>query len=409
MLNEVVGKRTPEKPAADAAPAAEEPANDAPAEATPETPEMPPPPPETPEMPQPAEDARSPTPPPPLGGKSTEPIELRSDGADGDHRCAATILPMGATLARFCVDGGDSLVLAMDDWTSDANPCMNCVIGRVAGRAAPTLDVDGKRYELPGCDGGGGGIKPSTCLHGGMRWNKAVWTVGARDAASVTLELLDPAGPFPGDVAARVTYALRGDEHGAELWMTYEAMTTATTPISLTNHAYWNLSGEPTVDDHALTLDCAHYRPDGGGGDGLPGERVPVEKGGPRDTDGKSLGAFIAAQARASPHWPHGEEFEVDRNVGRDPNRVVDGLPPPAAVLSSGALMMAVHTTEPALQTYYATLLAGTAGPAGPYANRAGVCLEAQRRANAPERCLVAPGDTYRQTTVHVFRRLPRD
>ena len=128
MLNEVVGKRTPEKPAADAAPAAEEPANDAPAEATPETPEMP----------QPAEDARSPTPPPPLGGKSTEPIELRSDAADGDHRCAATILPMGATLARFCVDGGDSLVLAMDDWTSDANPCMNCVIGRVAGRAAPS-------------------------------------------------------------------------------------------------------------------------------------------------------------------------------------------------------------------------------------------------------------------------------
>ena len=49
MLNEVVGKRTPEKPAADAAPAAEEPANDAPAEATPETPEMPPPPPETPD------------------------------------------------------------------------------------------------------------------------------------------------------------------------------------------------------------------------------------------------------------------------------------------------------------------------------------------------------------------------
>ena len=170
MLNEVVGKRTPEKPAADAAPAAEEPANDAPAEATPETPEMPPPPPEMPEMPQPAEDARSSTPPPPLGGKSTEPIELRSDAADGDHRCEATILPTGATLARFCVDGGDSLVLAMDDWTSDANPCMNCVIGRVAGRAAPTLDVDGRRYELPGCDGGGGGIKPSTCLHGGMRW-----------------------------------------------------------------------------------------------------------------------------------------------------------------------------------------------------------------------------------------------
>ena len=39
MLNEAVDGATPEKPAEDAAPAAEEPASDAPSEATPETPE----------------------------------------------------------------------------------------------------------------------------------------------------------------------------------------------------------------------------------------------------------------------------------------------------------------------------------------------------------------------------------
>ena len=329
----------------------------------------------------------------------------------------AEILPMGCTLAALRVPDArgevGNVVLAMDDWASDANPCMNCVIGRTAGRSHPACVVEGVAYALPGCDGGGGGIKATTCLHGGMRWNRAPWTVVSRDEAAVTLELIDPAGaPFPGVVTVRVTYALRE----SALWMRYSATTTATTPISLTQHAYWNLSAgaDPTIDAHELALACEHFRPDDGGGDGLPtGARVAV-RGTPRDaaTKAVALGAFVAAQAAAAPRWPHGEEFEVSANVGTDWNADAgDGLPPLAAVLShapSGRVMR-VHTTEPAIQTYYSTLLEGTRGPGGAtYRNRGAICLEAQRHANAeavgaPSR-LLRPGATYRQTTVHVFQ-----
>ena len=46
--------------------------------------------------------------------------------------------------------------------------------------------------------------------------------------------------------------------------------------MSLTNHAYFNLSAglEPTICDHTLQLHCLAYNPDDGSGDGVPtGER----------------------------------------------------------------------------------------------------------------------------------------
>ena len=50
---------------------------------------------------------------------------------------------------------------------SDACPSMNCCVGRTAGRNDPKLTVNGQDWTLTGCDGGGGGIDPSTNLHGG--------------------------------------------------------------------------------------------------------------------------------------------------------------------------------------------------------------------------------------------------
>ena len=69
-----------------------------------------------------------------------------------------TVLSHGATLASIKHNNVD-LVLSLQDWTSPTNPCMNCVIGRIAGRTRSPITIDGLSYDLPGCDGGGGGIK----------------------------------------------------------------------------------------------------------------------------------------------------------------------------------------------------------------------------------------------------------
>lgn len=68
-------------------------------------------------------------------------------------------------------------------WCHESNHCFNTTIGRTAGRNDETgIVVEGKRWgglEVQGWgnDGGGGGIKPSTNLHGGAIWNKVLWTV----------------------------------------------------------------------------------------------------------------------------------------------------------------------------------------------------------------------------------------
>ena len=113
---------------------------------------------------------------------------------------------------------------------------------------------------------------------------------------------------------------------GCQLRIIYTASSTAATPLSLTNHAYFNLSAgaDATVFDHTLQLACDAFAPDDGSGDGLPtGNFVSVE-GTLRDLrrEGKRLAQVIEDQARLSPHWPHGEEFVVTANRGLDWNAV---------------------------------------------------------------------------------------
>lgn len=120
----------------------------------------------------------------------------------------ASILTHGATLAQLhvadrCGVFGDVLLGFATEagWQCGGNPCMGCTVGRVAGRTAPRLIVDGVEYNLPGCDGGGGGIKEGTNLHGGLRMNRDNWRVKHRGADAVTLETMciGQESGFPGD------------------------------------------------------------------------------------------------------------------------------------------------------------------------------------------------------------------
>ena len=129
----------------------------------------------------------------------------------------ATILTQGASLAQLHVADrwgvfGDVLLgfAAEAGWQCAANPCMGSIVGRVAGRTAPHLVVDEVLHLLPGCDGGGGGIRPSTNLHGGLRMNRDVWTVRHKAADAVTLATVcsGQVSGFPGALETLSPYAL---------------------------------------------------------------------------------------------------------------------------------------------------------------------------------------------------------
>ena len=135
-------------------------------------------------------------------------------------------------------------------------------------------------YLLNGCDGGGGGIKPETNLHGGLEWNRSVWRILYKDKSCICLSYTCPGfGGFTNTVEAKVTYRVLDNT----LRMEYEAevfrdggregngFTSEFTPLSLTNHAYWNLSAgeDKTIHSHSLKLFSDAYAPDDGSGDGV--------------------------------------------------------------------------------------------------------------------------------------------
>ena len=133
------------------------------------------------------------------------------------------------------------------------------LVGRYGNRiAGAAFELDGRKYSLTANNG------PNT-LHGGeVGFGKYIWTVlgaGGTRNSYVKLAHRSPAGinGFPGnlDVTALITV------HENTLTLAYEATTDAPTPISLTWHPYFNISGDPgrPIDEQTLQMAASHYLP----------------------------------------------------------------------------------------------------------------------------------------------------
>lgn len=121
------------------------------------------------------------------------------------------------------------------------NNYRGATVGRYANRIrGGRFTLDGKVIQL---------VKTSDAcqLHGGLRgFNTKVWEAFPMkniDRGSVKFTLTSPDGDqgFPGtlDVALTVSLTEKNEVH-----FLYEAMTDRATPVSLTNHTYWNLRGD---------------------------------------------------------------------------------------------------------------------------------------------------------------------
>ena len=79
---------------------------------------------------------------------------------------------------------------------------------------------------------------------------------------TLELTLISPDGDenFPGNVTAKVTYKLTDDN---AIDIKYSATTDKKTIINMTNHSYFNLSGDPSkaATDHILYINADNYTP----------------------------------------------------------------------------------------------------------------------------------------------------
>src|SRR5207237_812148 len=94
-------------------------------------------------------------------------------------------------------------------------------------------------------------------------FDKVAWKAKAgQEPNSLDLSYLSPDGEegYPGNLSVTVTYTLTDAN---ELRIDYRATTDKSTVVNLTNHSYFNLSGEGsgTIENHILTLNADRYTP----------------------------------------------------------------------------------------------------------------------------------------------------
>ena len=158
---------------------------------------------------------------------------------------------LGAKITKLLI-GGRDVVLGFktaDEWRTQET-YFNAICGRVANRIKDgRFTLDGETYQLPINNG------PNS-LHGGIEgFNAKIWEVVEQSAYEIKLHYRSKDGEegYPGDVDVWVTYTATRDN---TLRIHYEAKTNRPTLVAMTNHAYFNLSGEGSgrVDDHILQV-----------------------------------------------------------------------------------------------------------------------------------------------------------
>ncbi len=237
-------------------------------------------------------------------------------------------------------------LVSLDDYTGK-NPFFGALIGRFANRIAHgRFTLDGTAYRVPATDRG-------HALHGGPDgFHTRVWQAEGEatdTAATLRLTLHSPDGDmgFPGALDVAVTYTL---DRAGTLALDYTATTDRPTVVNLTNHAYFDLTGQGDILGHTLQVDADSY--------------LPV------DEDGIPEGPATAVHATPFDLTaPHGikerlalPDEQLRRAGGFDHCWILHEPGTPAGLRRAARLtapgaerVMEVWTTEPGIQVYTAT------------------------------------------------------
>jgi aldose 1-epimerase len=262
---------------------------------------------------------------------------------------------------------------------------LGAIIGRCANR---TLARAHPEFQLSRNDG-------ENHLHGGLiGFGRSLWRAVAcvdGDMPSVLLQLHSPDGDegYRGNVSVRMEVRL-------DSALSFKTVVTATTdratPLNLTLHPYFNLTGDPdaSIEDHELRLASATYLPLSPAQ--LPtGEILPVD-GTPFDFRRRTpIGARIQETGGGYDHY-----------CPLLPDSAV------AAELSSrrSGIHLSVGTNQKGIQFYTGNSLAGATPRL--FRARVGLCLEPHGFPNALNEpafpsIMVQPGETYRHDTRYSF------
>ena len=173
-----------------------------------------------------------------------------------------SVLNYGATIQSLVVTDKNGIkkdvVLGFDNLEQYENNADRTYFGAVIGRVANRIEngefwVEGEKYTLAKNNG-------NNCLHGGVDgFDKKFFDLTDAEDDYMTFSTFSMGGEenFPGNISLSVKYTFKN----RLLMIEYLATTTATCPLNLTNHTYFNLDGKGDILGHKLELNSKYYMP----------------------------------------------------------------------------------------------------------------------------------------------------
>lgn len=275
-----------------------------------------------------------------------------------------------------------------------------CVVGRYANRiTAGRFTLDGRPVQLSVNN-------DNNHLHGGFEgFHKKVWALSSliREEGYTGVEFAytsnDGEEGYPGNLQVKVRYLLNQYN---QLVMECTAVSDKRTPVSFTNHSYFNLSGfeQAVITEHLLQVNALHY----------------TEKNDRNTPTGRILpvagtAADLSAPGRVGErfsHFPEDQGFDLNYVLTRHQH----GAIVLAATLeeSSTGRVLRVLTDQHGLQVYTANYWDGniTGQQGKPYVQHGAIALETQAFPDSPNHphfpnTILEPGEDYSTVTIYEF------
>lgn len=254
-------------------------------------------------------------------------------------------------------------------------------VGRYANRIKDSkITVAGKEYQLKVNDN-------ENCLHGGGNtgWMNQVYDVQSRTDSSVVFAITAPDGEngFPGTIKATASYTVKSDN---TLDIVFTGTTDKETVINMTNHAYFNLNGDPSKEgtDMVLYVNADKWTP--ADAKYIPTGEIKDVTGTPMDfrkphAIQETIVDTTFDQIRNATGYDHNWCLNTYKNGKGDDKTVCASLYSPKT-----GIFLEMYTNEPGVQVYTGNFQGnGIAGKHGIlYPKHVSVCLESQKYPDSP-------------------------
>jgi len=298
----------------------------------------------------------------------------------------------------------ENVVLGFDEIESyeKIRAFYGAIVGRYGNRISKgRFTLDGESYNLPTNHG-------ENSLHGGINgFDRQLWEVkdfNVDNSAFVKFYYFSKDGEegYPGNLEVTVVYRFTLDH---ELIIEYEISADQKTVKNVTNHAYFNLSGDVKRDilEQELVLNSEKFTPIDKGL--IPTGEIRSVENTPFDfRKSKPIGEDINVeneQLKFGLGYDHNWILSEVENTLKNAGSVYD---------TQSGRFMEIFTTEPSIQFYSGNFMDGShAGHSGRvYKYREAMCLETQHYPDSPNHSnfpstVIHPGKTYKSLTKYKF------